>query len=79
MRRGESGKHEGSTSAFADVQLPPGAPDWISPDLLGETIQTWQPKSSTQLTAEDAVEILTLFGQLFEVVGLLNPQPEDNT
>ena len=68
---------EPDQSTPADVQLPAGTPDWISLDLLAYTIQTWQPKSIAALTPQNAVEILTLFGQLFEAVGLLNPTKDN--
>ena len=47
------------------VAVPPGAPDWITPELLAETIEIWQPYYRTTLTSADAAEILTNVTQLF--------------
>ncbi len=42
----------------ARVSVPDGAPDWITPDLIVDTLNTWQSHFPEALTAEDAVEIL---------------------
>jgi len=41
-----------------------GYPDWINPELIAETIKTWQPYYSDRLTESDALAILPLFGRL---------------
>lgn len=41
-----------------DIQMPPGCPDWITPEDIEETIRVWQLRSEKPLTPDDAVEIL---------------------
>lgn len=48
--------------------VPEGTPDWITEDLIVETLQTWQPYYGGSLTAEDAVEILIGVTKLFEFI-----------
>ena len=43
-----------------------GKPAWITPELVKETLQTWQPRYNAPLTEADAVEILHAFGRLLE-------------
>jgi len=35
--------------------VPDGAPDWITNELLVETLETWQPYYGGSLTVEDAL------------------------
>ena len=44
--------------------VPLGAPSWITPDDIDETIQVWQPRSKKPLTPDDAVKILVNVLQL---------------
>ena len=44
---------------LADEELvPPGSPDWITPERVRETLRFWQPRYGGTLTPKDAVEIL---------------------
>lgn len=49
--------------------VPPGAPKWITPDDIEETIRVWQPNYRQLLTPVNALEILinthNLLGVLF--------------
>jgi|CXWL01.1.fsa_nt_gi hypothetical protein len=38
--------------------LPPGTPEWITPELVEQTVAVWQPRYETPLSIEDAVAIL---------------------
>lgn len=38
--------------------IPAGAPSWITPELIRDTIETWQPYYAQDLTIEDALTIL---------------------
>ncbi len=49
--------------------LPPGTPDWITPDLVRLTIETWQPYYLDSLTGEEAVMMLLNVGRLFGLLG----------
>lgn len=51
------------------LTVPAGAPDWVTPDLLAQTLDVWQPYSRTELSVEDALEILLNVGQLFRALG----------
>ena len=44
--------------AVADIVVPAGAPDWITADLIADTLDTWQPHFPEALTVDDALEIL---------------------
>ena len=48
--------------------VPDGAPDWITDDLIVETLETWQPYYGGSLTVEDALEILVGVTKLFEFI-----------
>ncbi len=48
---------------------PQTLPDWITPELIAETLDVWQPHYSKRLTDEDAIEILRSVGQLFDALG----------
>ena len=42
-----------------------GIPSWITPELIADTIRTWQRYYTEPLTASDAVGILVGVGNLF--------------
>jgi len=48
--------------------VPPGTPAWITPQLLAETIRTWQPYYEKPLTPEEAVAIIKSAGRLVDVL-----------
>jgi hypothetical protein len=48
--------------------------DWVTDDLVAQTIEAWQPLSKERLTAERARSILLAVSQLFDAVGLTSPQ-----
>lgn len=50
------------------LTVPSGAPDWVTPDLLAHTLDVWQPYSRTELSVDDAMEILLNVGQLMRVL-----------
>jgi len=45
-----------------------GTPGWITPDLIQDTIDTWQPYYQERLTTTDAIEILQSVGRLCDVL-----------
>ena len=51
-----------------DLQVPPGTPKWITPELLADTLRVWQPYYKEKLTPADAVEIMASTGQLLSVL-----------
>ncbi len=50
------------------ITVPEGAPAWITPALIRETLATWQPFYRDSMTVDDAVRILASVGRLFEVL-----------
>ena len=52
----------------AEATVPDGAPDWVTEELILETLDTWQPYYGGSLTAEDALEILLGVTKLFEFI-----------
>lgn len=52
----------------AAVRVPPGAPLWITPELIALTLQVWQPYYEQPLTAENALEILMGAGRMIDVL-----------
>lgn len=59
-------------AARSRAGLPPGTPDWITPELLIQTRQVWEPRYSNPLTDQDVLEILLTVGRLFDLVGDLH-------
>ena len=47
--------------------VPPAFPEWITSELIAETIETWQPYYRESLTVDDAIEILRNVGCLMEL------------
>jgi hypothetical protein len=58
--------HSGGSSE--EYKVPAGSPEWITEDLLRDTIETWQPYYSTRLTELEAVEILQRVGTLLDTI-----------
>jgi len=58
----------GEGRQLAKYPVASGAPRWITPESIADTIQTWQPYYRAQLTEEDAVQILLSVGELFDVL-----------
>jgi hypothetical protein len=50
------------------IVVPPGAPAWITAELIDETLRVWQPYYAEALTVEDAVGIMQAAGRLFDVL-----------
>jgi hypothetical protein len=50
------------------VPVPAGAPGWVTPELLAQTLRVWQPDYEHTLTVEDVLEMMLNVGQLFDVL-----------
>lgn len=50
------------------LHLPPGTPAWMTPALINETLETWQPYYDEELTMRDAIEILRGIGMLSDIL-----------
>jgi hypothetical protein len=49
------------------VAVPAGAPRWVTPELLADTLRVWQPYYG-RLTSEDALGIILNVGSLLDVL-----------
>ncbi len=54
----------------ANPSPPQILPNWMTPELIAETLDVWQPHYPKRLTDEDAIEILRSVGQLFDAFAL---------
>jgi hypothetical protein len=52
------------------VEVPGGAPQWVTAELLQEAIEVWQPYYDHELTVEDALEITLSVGRLADVISM---------
>ena len=57
-----------STARLPAVEVPAGAPAWITSELVEKTIRVWQPYYADPLTPEDALAIILNVGRLFDVL-----------
>ena len=55
------------------ASVPPGAPAWVTPELIEHTVHVWQPFYKRELTPEDALELLLSADRLLEFLS-----PKDN-
>lgn len=51
------------------LAVPPGAPRWVTADLIAKTIRVWQRYYPEPLTADDALSMIINVGNLFDVLG----------
>ena len=57
--------------ALGDARLsivPAGLPDWITAELIEETIRVWQPYYASILTPEEAVTMIQNVGRLYQAI-----------
>lgn len=50
------------------TRVPPGAPRWVTPDLIAATIRTWQPYYKKPLTKDDALAMILNVARLLDAV-----------
>ncbi len=48
--------------------VPAGTPDWITAELIEQTIRVWQPYYEATLTPEEAVTMILTVGRLYQVL-----------
>ncbi|MCE9604483.1 MAG: hypothetical protein K8U03_06205 [Planctomycetia bacterium] len=51
------------------ASLPPGAPAWVTTELLANTIAVWQPYYSEPLSDQTALDLVLGVGRLFAALG----------
>ena len=54
------------------LAVPAGAPRWVTPELLADTLRVWQPYYGN-LTSQDALTIIMNVGNLFDVLRRSRP------
>ena len=62
--------HKRDCEALEDARsiVPAGAPDWITQELIEETIRVWQPYYAELLSPEEAVTMIRNVGRLFQAL-----------
>jgi hypothetical protein len=48
--------------------IPAGTPDWITTELVEQTIRVWQPYYQALVTPEEAVTMILHAGRLFQAL-----------
>lgn len=66
MPRGSQAERSVVRSA---TSLPPGAPAWVTAELLANTIALWQPCYSEPLTDHVALDLVLGVSRLFDALG----------
>ena len=52
----------------ASAILPAGTPDWITADLIEQTIRVWQPYYGAVISPEEAVTMIQSVGRLYQAL-----------
>ena len=52
----------------AEMDLPPGIPEWITRELVENTIWVWSPYFNRIITVQEAVSFAALGGELMEAL-----------
>ncbi len=52
----------------AESIVPAGSPDWITAELIEQTIRVWQPYYQAVLTPEEAVTMIQSVGRLYQAL-----------
>jgi hypothetical protein len=48
--------------------VPAGAPDWITAELIEQTIRVWQPYYADLLAPEEAVTMILNVGRFYQAI-----------
>lgn len=48
--------------------LPAGTPDWITAELIEQTIRVWQPYYEAVISPEEAVAMIQSVGRLYQAL-----------
>ena len=68
MVRGTCETSTPSPKSVPQGVVPAGAPNWVTSELLAQTIEVWQPYYREPLTSDDALEMLLGVGRLLRVL-----------
>ena len=61
-----------TAQTLQEIAVPAGAPRWVTPELLADTLRVWQPYYG-ELTSQDALTIIMNVGNLFDVLRRSRP------
>lgn len=50
------------------TDVPPGAPSWVTAELIANTLEVWQPYYDSPLTPADALAMIQAASGLIEVL-----------
>jgi hypothetical protein len=67
MSRSNRKKDCGQADGGVSVTVPAGTPEWITAELIEQTIRVWQPHYQATLTPEEAVTMIQSVGRLYDV------------
>ena len=56
------------TSEANEVRVPPGAPAWVTPELIQHTLRVWQQFYEHPLTAQDALTMILSTGRIVDAL-----------
>ena len=62
-----SDSHGRSDESPFTVQVPAGAPRWVTPELIEHTLRVWQPYYRDPLIPEDALEMIMGVSRIVDV------------
>ena len=48
--------------------VPAGSPDWITAELIEQTIRVWQPHYEATLTVDEAITMIMNVGRLYQAL-----------
>jgi hypothetical protein len=63
------------STATPSLAIPPGLPEWITLELVEQTLRVWNPYYDSRLTVDDAVTILLNVGQLYRALSSSGSPP----
>ncbi len=52
------------------VRVPAGAPEWVTAELIADTVETWQPYYAADLTDDKSVAILQSVARLAQLLSV---------
>lgn len=56
------------TGPDREACVPPGAPSWVTVELIAQTLRVWQPYYPQQLIPEDALDMILNVGRIVQVL-----------
>lgn len=73
MSRGDPKKDCAAVEGAPSSIVPAGTPDWVTTELVEQTIRVWQPYYEATLTTEEAVTMILNVGRLYQALSSGSP------